>query len=297
MSAGVVAFTGFTLRCPQPEQAVGFCAALGVDASLESGTVVARFGPDAGHGIRFEPAMRKQLSRISFSCRPEDFSEFGGKAQSFAEHPAKLLIDPDGLEVEIVAVPGCQAPSGGDPVLLPHAPLHAQMPAARPLCLSHLAIFVTDLERSLAFYRDSLGLILSDRCGDGLAFLHAAHGSGHHVLALAKSGASGLHHYAFEMGTIDAIELRAGQATAAGYTAGWGFGRHVLGSNFFHYIRDPWDSHAELTAGLDFIPAGTPWTAGNHEPEDSMYLWGPPPPHDFLRNPEHQPPIAVAAAG
>ena len=289
MSPGVVAFTGFTLGCPQPGQAIEFCAALGVTAALEDGDAVAWLGPAGAHSIRFEPAARKRLRGLTFSCDPQDLAGFNGTPQGSAAQPSRLLVDPDGLEIEIVAVAGCRAPESAWPLMLPHAPLHAQMPDARPLCLSHVAIFVTDIDRSLAFYSEELGMVLSDRCGGGLAFLHAPHGSGHHVLALVRSEAPGLHHYAFEMGTIDAIELRAGHAAAAGHTRGWGFGRHVLGSNFFHYIRDPWGSHAELTAGLDFIPAGTAWTAGDHVPEDSMYLWGPPPPADFISNPEHQP--------
>ena len=69
-----------------------------------------------------------------------------------------------------------------------------------------------------------------------------------------------------------------------GYTKGWGFGRHVLGSNFFHYLRDPWNSMAEYFCDIDQIPADGSWQAGTHGPEDSLYLWGPAVPEDFPRN-------------
>lgn len=36
------------------------------------------------------------------------------------------------------------------------------------------------------------------------------------------------------------IGLGAKQMADEVYTRGWGLGRHVLGSNYFHYIRDPW---------------------------------------------------------
>ncbi|MDB5687673.1 MAG: metapyrocatechase, partial [Rhizorhabdus sp.] len=71
-----------------------------------------------------------------------------------------------------------------------------------------------------------------------------------------------------------------------GYDQGWGMGRHVLGSNIFHYVRDPWGSHAELTAGLEYIAADADWVAGDHAAHDAFYLWGPPPPPGFIDNPE-----------
>jgi len=45
-----------------------------------------------------------------------------------------------------------------------------------------------------------------------------------------------------------------------GYEAGWGLGRHVLGSNYFHYVRDPWGSYSEYSCDMDYIPAAQPWT-------------------------------------
>ena len=59
----------------------------------------------------------------------------------------------------------------------------------RPRRLSHLLMFASDVPASIAFYRDVLGLRLSDHSGDGIAFLHGAHGSDHHLIALAKSHA------------------------------------------------------------------------------------------------------------
>src|SRR5882672_4951614 len=69
-----------------------------------------------------------------------------------------------------------------------------------------------------------------------------------------------------------------------GYARGWGLGRHVLGSNYFHYVRDPWGSYSEFSCGIDYIPAGLLWTASRPDPQNSLYLWGPPPPEDFTEN-------------
>ena len=69
-----------------------------------------------------------------------------------------------------------------------------------------------------------------------------------------------------------------------GYARGWGLGRHVLGSNFFHYVRDPWGSYSEYSADIDYVPANCDWPSGDHPPQDSLYVWGPNLPEDFIQN-------------
>ena len=63
-------------------------------------------------------------------------------------------------------------------------------------------------------------------------------------------------------------------------------GRHVLGSNYFYYARDPWGSWCEFSATMDYIPADIDWVAGDHPPENSVYLWGPPLLPQFIENHE-----------
>jgi hypothetical protein len=131
-----------------------------------------------------------------------------------------------------------------------------------------------------------LGLRLSDGSGSAIAFLHSPHGSDHHLVALAKSGGPGLHHSSWCVPSLDAIGLGAQQMEQSGYTQGWGIGRHVLGSNYFRYVRDPWGSYAEYSHDIDYIPAGTTWPAADHPGEDSLYVWGPALPSDFITNHE-----------
>ena len=72
---------------------------------------------------------------------------------------------------------------------------------------------------------------------------------------------------------------------AAGYKDSWGIGRHIYGSNYFHYIRDPWMGLNELFWDIDFIPEESPWTVEvAQEGLQSLYQWATmPPPEDFLR--------------
>ena len=122
-------------------------------------------------------------------------------------------------------------------------------------------MFSPDVMGSVRFYTDTLGLRLSDHSGDGIAFLHGAHASDHHMLAFAKSDGPGLHHSSWDVATFDDVGLGMQQMVDRGHTQGWGVGRHVLGSNYFYYVRDPWGSFAEYSHDIDFIPADIDWHA------------------------------------
>ena len=128
------------------------------------------------------------------------------------------------------------------------AAIYAARANLKPLCVEGFnagglipggqLMFTSDVMRSVAFYRDVLGLRLSDHSADIIAFMHGAHGSDHHMLAFAKSDGPGLHHSSWDVPTIDAVGVGMEQMGTAGYNEGWGVGRHVIGSNYFRYIRD-----------------------------------------------------------
>jgi catechol 2,3-dioxygenase len=166
------------------------------------------------------------------------------------------------------------------------APQRSKAPKVRPLRLAHVLIFTADVPQAIAFYSRVLGLRLSDRSGDGICFMHGIHGSDHHLVAFAKSSAPGLHHCSWDVGGVNEIGKGAMQMADKGYQKGWGLGRHVLGSNYFHYVRDPWGSYSEYSADIDYIPSTCDWDAGDYPPEDSIYLWGPELPKDFIVNHE-----------
>jgi catechol 2,3-dioxygenase-like lactoylglutathione lyase family enzyme len=113
-------------------------------------------------------------------------------------------------------------------------------------------LFTPDVDRQLAFYTQVLGLKLSDRCQRIIAFLRCS--SDHHNVAFLSSKGPGFHHGSFEVGGVDEIAMGAQCMRASGWEPGWGLGRHVIGSNYFYYIRDPWGSFAEYFFDLDHIP-------------------------------------------
>jgi catechol 2,3-dioxygenase len=156
----------------------------------------------------------------------------------------------------------------------------------RPRRLSHVLIFTSDVLGSIKFYENTLGLRLSDRASDLVAFMHGIHGSDHHLLALVKSSAPGFHHCSWDVSSVNDIGLGAMRMADKGWQKGWGLGRHVLGSNYFHYVMDPWGSFSEYSCDIDYIPKEDRWPSADHKPEDSFYLWGPEVPREFVLNRE-----------
>lgn len=243
---------------------------------------------------------RKKHQYLSFGVFEDDLDRFAERLQALhvkrVDPPAGVesnglwLHDPDGALIEIAAAPKT-SPSEKSPFLQPSvAPLERGAPnrsaASRtfPRRLAHVLLFTTEVMKAIDFYARVLGMRLSDHCGEGIAFMHGIHGSDHHMIALGKSNGPGFHHLSWDVGSIDEIGLGAMHMLGKGYEKGWGLGRHVLGSNFFHYVRDPWGSFAEYSADIDFVPADADWTAADHPPEDSFYVWGPSPPADFVHN-------------
>ena len=90
----------------------------------------------------------------------------------------------------------------------------------------------------------------------------------------------------WDEGSVNEVGLGGEHMKAQGHTQGWGVGRHVVGSNYFYYVRDPWGSWCEYSFDIDHIPNCLDWVATDHPGEDSFYAWGPSPPADFVVNHE-----------
>ena len=153
-----------------------------------------------------------------------------------------------------------------------------------PSRLGHVVQFTTEVDRKIDFYTEVLGLKLTDRSGDFIAFLRVPGGSDHHVIAVIKDDKPGFHHTSFEVNNIDEMGIAGQRMMDKGYRNGWGIGRHALGSNFFWYIRDPHNGLAEYFSDIDYIADDRKWRARDWPMEVSFFLWGPPPPAEFGRN-------------
>jgi catechol-2,3-dioxygenase len=109
--------------------------------------------------------------------------------------------------------------------------------------LNHAVLYVSDLERSLDFYRRAFGFEAIGRSGP-MAFLRAAGSANHHDLALFSVGAGapqpprgavGLYHLAWEVPSI--LDLAAAAAVLTQFDALTGMSDH--GATKSLYGRDP----------------------------------------------------------
>jgi len=296
----------FVFGVPDLAPARHFYTSFGLDVRDEGGGLALyTFGHPHRWGRILQQGPRKRLLWISMGIHAED-------APRFAQHLDRLgvqriappagadaggiwIAGPDGLALQLKVAPK-SSPSAPAPQAQPQpcanvgrAPTRSKVRQVRPLHLSHLLMFSADVVAATRFYVDVLGLRVSDTSGDIIAFIHSPHGSDHHLVAFAKSHAPGLHHSSWDVGSIHEVGLGAEQMRGAGWSQGWGVGRHVLGSNYFHYVRDPWGSFCEYSCDIDFIPADLDWPAADHDPQDSLYVWGPSVPEDFITNHEHAP--------
>jgi catechol 2,3-dioxygenase-like lactoylglutathione lyase family enzyme len=293
----------FVFSVPDLDEAQRFYTAFGLDVRRQGDRIdLHTFGHPHRWGSIHRAPGRKKLQYLSFAVYPEDLEslrrhldKIGAaqtKAHPLADEQGLWLKDPDGTPVQVLVAEKC-SPDANDagaprivPVGTPAAPSRSSVKPVRPRRLSHVLLFATDVQRAARFYTDTIGLRLSDQSGDVIAFLHGAHSSDHHMLAFAKSEGPGLHHSSWVVADVDEVGMGMEQMSTQGYTDGWGVGRHVIGSNYFRYVRDPWDSFAEYSAGIDFIPADIEWKAADHPLADSFYVWGPPPPDYFVMNQE-----------
>lgn len=167
-------------------------------------------------------------------------------------------------------------------------PPKSVLPDVRPRRMGHVLMFTPNVDASFEFLNHAIGLELSDRSGDGVMFTHFPGGSEHHVIAFAKSSHIGFHHASFLVASPDEVGLGGQRMVEKGHTKGWGFGRHSIGSNFFHYVADPWGSYAEYYSDMDYIHDSELWKASNWPAEDALHSWGPEPPEDFIYNYESE---------
>ncbi len=309
---GVHSLDHFSITVPKMSVAEEFYAAFGLDLKADGNYLgLTAFGNAHRWGVLSEgPA--KKLKYISFGAYEEDMEPMRRRIESqgirLLDPPPGLeengfwFSDPDGILVQVRVAEKSSPNQKSDfqmesvPAGVRGAPYRRLAEPVRPRRMAHILLFSTDVRRAIDFYGRTIGLRLSDRSGDGIAFLHGIHGSDHHMIALAKSSAPGFHHVSWDLSNIHEIGLGAMRMADKGYTAGWGLGRHVLGSNYFHYVRDPWGSYCEYSSDIDYIPVTCDWDAGDHPGEDSLYVWGPDVPKDFVVNYEADVPSERVAA-
>ncbi|HMN43023.1 MAG TPA: VOC family protein [Povalibacter sp.] len=296
----------FALEVPSLDEGIKFYTDAGLEASRNGNiaqlTCIGQSRPSA---ILIGGAPRKRLHHIAL--RATDLPQIaasvpaaGGKvvaAPAGFDAEGLWVTDPHGVLYHLLERPEDAPLAASDPYQI-NAPGRivrnrragmqpiGQYAPVKPLRLGHVMMFSPDVLASAKFVTEGLGMGLADRAEDVVAFCCARRNSDHHVLGFGKSNGIGMHHASFQVRDPDDVG-RAGRALLEKTGRGdWGFGRHTVGSNYFHYIQDPWGSWLEYYSDMDFIDDYALWTPTNYGPEDSMANWAPPLPPDFVVNQE-----------
>lgn len=211
------------------------------------------------------------------------------------------LMDPGGSRVRVVAdtldhaaLPaqaplvvnaGNQFPRANATQRPPRAPAAVQR-------LGHVVLQTTMFRRTLDWYLQHLGLIVSDFLyfagqrdrGPTMAFIRCDRGltpTDHHTLAMTLGPADRYVHSAYQVSDLDALAAGGEYLREQGYRRSWGIGRHIQGSQIFDYWRDPDGFLVEHYSDGDVFdctlePGWAPMSASG------LAQWGPPATRDFL---------------
>lgn len=146
------------------------------------------------------------------------------------------------------------------------------------LGIGHLVVHSRDYQKSVDFYRNVMGLHLSDRIRDELApgrvvdvtFLHTRTGRHHSLATGVTPGPKILNHVMVEVQSMDDVGLAYDRCLAAGYAMHMEIGHHPNDQMFSFYVITPSGFAVEFGWGGIVIDDAT-WQAVMY---DKLSDWG-----------------------
>jgi catechol-2,3-dioxygenase len=123
---------------------------------------------------------------------------------------------------------------------------------AAPLKLGHVALYVTDVQKSAEFYQRILGFRVSDWKSDSAVFLRCS--IEHHTINFFRSDRTRLHHVAFESKDYSDLCRVSDFLTISGFKLDWGPGRHNIGHNIACYHSNSDKVRVEFYTEMDIMP-------------------------------------------
>jgi catechol-2,3-dioxygenase len=291
------------LEVPSLDVGEQFYRQFGLDAIERADSLVFRCLGREQDQLVLGEGPKKRLGYIAFSVTPGSLPTFArhleqrgiplGNAPAGAADGGIWLRDPEGTWVNLRdEQPAAPRPFEAEAYNIGNSYdridkaqwLGVRDTAARPRRLGHTLFFSADVFGMERFYVETLGLRVSDRITNRASFLNCGTGD-HHVFGFLPSSHRGLHHLSFEVSGIDEMAIGAQEMAAGGHSLAWGLGRHTIGSNIFHYIRDPWGSWSEYFTDIDQITDG--WQP--HDYDVPPAVWCPALPAEFRQNHEPRP--------
>jgi catechol 2,3-dioxygenase-like lactoylglutathione lyase family enzyme len=215
----------------------------GTDAAWLRGT------GDQHHALQLTAADRNGLGRITFAV--------GTPAE--VDQAARRL---DARGIPLVSGPGATDAVGGG-YGLQFADLEGRVielladtlavprlgsEDAVPVGVTHVVLNTVDIDAAVEFYRDVLGMRVSDWSEHQMAFMRC--NTDHHSIAFNQAQWTSVNHVAYEMPTVDHFMRGIGRLRHHGVLPLWGPGKHGPGDNTFSYFADPAGLVCEYTSGI-----------------------------------------------
>ena len=145
---------------------------------------------------------------------------------------------------------------------------------ANPIRIGHVvyAIEIADREKAVSFYLDRLRFRMSDSTKTGGDFMRCAGGHDHHNLFLiSRANRNAFDHASFEVENFDMVMMGGKYMKEAGWEADTTPGRHILGSNYYWYFRNPCGGNTEYFADMDRMDDN--WEPRIWEESPGFSLW------------------------
>jgi len=208
---------------------------------------LAYVGLELGSSTAFDAA-RARLEQLGVPAKAATTDEIEARGVRDFVH----IADPSGVRIELYWGPtldgGFVSPAG-----VPRF-------VAGELGFGHYVLLVPDLDESMAFYRDVLGMKLTDFViiGPGMSVQFLRCTPRHHSVALTAVGPiSALHHVAFEVTDIDQVGYALERATRAGCPITATLGRHKNDRMLSFYMRSPAGFEIEIGCGGRLVDDAT----------------------------------------
>ncbi|KAI1853188.1 hypothetical protein JX265_011469 [Neoarthrinium moseri] len=155
--------------------------------------------------------------------------------------------------------------------------------------LGHWGHCTTNFAKAYEFYTSHFNLLPSDVVHDEAgvdmtAFFRLNRGKeqvDHHCFFFYQGPEFHVHHSSYETHDFDTQVLGHDWLREQGYKNCWGVGRHVMGSQIFDYWFDPAGFIMEHYVDGDLVDDTEPTHRSKASP-DSLHVWGPDVPSDFL---------------
>jgi catechol-2,3-dioxygenase len=155
----------------------------------------------------------------------------------------------------------------------------------RPSKLGHLVLKVRDIQVSVRFYSDVVGLEVSDWIDDRMVFMRA--GRDHHDLALlqmtpeeieqSRLVPSRVEHFSYHLADVAEMEAALQMLQQRNIAIDRGLGKHGPGDNSFLVFRDPDGNNVEFYSDMIQVDAQHPhqarvWSGNEVETFDQWHL-------------------------